>query len=215
MQGTVSFSLHLRLQRTHVEWEVMSARHSKKKSTSSSPRTPSSDELVIVGVIAQPHGIHGEVRVHQYNPDSEVLWEVDAIQVRRKGQRTMETMMIEDTRYHTKGPLLTLKNCNSRNEADLLRGAEIFLHTEDMPELDDMEFYFHQVEGFPVFNTHTGEAMGEVVRVIPSPAQDLMVVLYEKREVLIPVVEELIPVIDLEAKRVEVNPIPGLFEKES
>ena len=122
---------------------------------------------------------------------------------------------IEDTRFHTKGPLLALEGCRTRSDAELLRGAEIFLHPDDMPLLDEEEFYYYQMEGLPVFHANTGELLGEVARILPSPAQDLMVVRYQQREVLVPVVEELVPVIDLESKRVEVNPIPGLFEEES
>lgn len=184
-----------------------SSRLSRKSSSDSS-------DYVVVGVIAQPHGIRGEVRAHLFNRDSDVLADLEQIQLRRKGKRRSEPYTITNSRFHTKGPLLRLRECSDRNHADELRGAEILIHSDDMPELTEEEFYYFQMEGLPVFDTNTGDPLGTILSILPSPAQDLLEIDFNNRKVLVPLVEELVPVIDLEEKRVEVNRIPGLFDEE-
>lgn len=197
----------------------MSARQSKHSTNPTPPSrsTPAdtnpSDELVLVGAVAQAHGIRGELRIHQFNPDSDALWNADTVHLRRKGRRTTETFAIRKIRPHNKGPLLSLEGCSTRNQAEELRGAEVLLPADQLPDLDDDEFYYYQIEGLPVFDTHTGESLGTVLRVMPSPAQNLLVIAHQEREILIPLVEALVPLIDLEEGRIEIDPIPGLLEE--
>lgn len=192
----------------------MSADRSPSSTQPRSQASSQKNDYVVVGVIAQPHGIRGEVRAHLFNRDSDILSEVKDVQLRRKGKRRSEPYTITHSRFHTKGPLLRLKECPDRTHAEELRGAEILIHNDDMPELSPEEYYYFQMEGLPVFDTHTGDALGTVLRVMPSPAQDLLEIDYEGRKVLVPLVDELVPLVDLEEQRVEVNPIPGLFDEE-
>ena len=170
------------------------------------------EDLIQLGVVAQAHGIYGEIRVHLFNPDSESLWDAEDLLIRRKGSKKIERVVIEDVRGHTKGILLALEGCMTRTEAEALRGSEIFLPHKELPELEEDEFYFHELEGLPVFDANSGEQLGKVLRVTPSYGQNLLTFKHQDRECFVPIVNEFIPVIDVENKRIEINVIPGLLD---
>jgi ribosomal 30S subunit maturation factor RimM len=52
-----------------------------------------------------------------------------------------------------------------------------------------------------------------VIGVQPSSAQDLLVVSYQQREVLVPITPSIVTKIDIELGRIEVDPLPGLFDE--
>lgn len=174
---------------------------------------------VVIGVITQPHGIRGELKIHLFNPESDTLSCVQQLLLRRPaqshGDSYGDSYEIEGVRNQNQTLLLRLKECKDRNHAEGLRGAEILVYPEDLPELPDDEFYLYELQGLPVFHAVTGTPMGEILDVLPSPAQFLLVIGYQGREVLVPLVEEWVPVIDLDNKRVEITPIPGLFDDHS
>lgn len=178
----------------------------------SRPAPPAPIEgYICIGAITQPHGIYGEVRVHLFNPDSNTLFEVEELWLRMPGRKTLEPCQIVEARDHTKGVLLKLEGCDTRNQAETKRKAELYVAQANLPQLEEGEFYFYQLEGMPVFSTQ-GEALGEISRVMPGAAQDLLVLSYKGREVMIPIVDEFVHQIDIENKRIEIHVIPGLLD---
>ena len=65
-------------------------------------------ELLQLGVIARPHGVRGEVRVHLFNPESATIWEVEELIIKRPYRHQFEIFEILNIRRHNKGPLLAL-----------------------------------------------------------------------------------------------------------
>ncbi len=174
----------------------------------------SEDELLQLGVVARAHGIRGEIRIHLFNPESQTLWKVEEIILRKPYRREFELYSIRNIRRHNKGPLLSLREIPDRNEAELLRGAQLFVKKSWLPPLEEGEFYFFQVEGLPVFDSNTQREIGTVLRIESFPAQDMLVFRHSetRREVRVPIVPELVPEIDVDNKKVVVNLIPGLIE---
>jgi 16S rRNA processing protein RimM len=81
---------------------------------------------------------------------------------------------------------------------------------DEVPE-DPEEFYDHQLVGLRVLTTG-GHEVGRLVEVVHGSAQDLLVVTTaDDREVLVPFVRELVPVVDVPGGRVEVADRPGLL----
>ena len=79
-----------------------------------------------------------------------------------------------------------------------------------MPE-DPEEFYDHQLVGLAAFTTD-GDAVGQVADVIHGASQDLLAVrTLDGREVLVPFVSALVPVVDVPGRRLEVADRPGLI----
>jgi 16S rRNA processing protein RimM len=93
----------------------------------------------------------------------------------------------------------------------------------DRPILGEDEYHVRDLVGLEVFNQLTGEIVGEVVDLIAA-GNDLLVVRsnsatdnedgqsIENKEILIPFVKAIAPVVDLDRKRIEITPPSGLLE---
>ena len=130
------------------------------------------DEMVPVGAITRPHGVRGDVRVHLFNEDSDLLlrakrWTL----VRDDEQREIE---IERATRAAKFVIATVAGVRGRDAAEELRGFEVQLSREEFPELDEDEFYFVDVIGLPVFVGD--EERGAVEDVVSYPSIDCLVV---------------------------------------
>ena len=167
--------------------------------------------LVVIGEIARPHGLSGEVRVTPLTDAPErfehlrecVLW--DAARDRR------ETRRITAARRHGSAVLVSLAGCASAEDARELVGRLLALPEEAALPPGPGRFYPWQLEGCRVL-TEDGREIGRVSRVERSPAQDLWVVSDGVREHLVPAVAEIVSEVDLAARRIVIRPPDGLLD---
>jgi 16S rRNA processing protein RimM len=82
------------------------------------------------------------------------------------------------------------------------RGRPLAVRRSDLPEPDPDHFYVFQLVGLEVVDT-TGSALGRVDDVLPGAANDNLVL---ENGTLVPMIEDAIDVVDLEARRIVVNP---------
>jgi 16S rRNA processing protein RimM len=122
------------------------------------------------------------------------------------------SLTVERTRWHQSRLLVTFAELADRTAAEAVRGLTLVTDVDatETPE-DPEEYYDHQLVGLAVVTTD-GAAVGEVVEVLHGAGQDLLSVrTAEGREVLVPFVTALVPVVDVDAGRVEVADRPGLI----
>ena len=106
---------------------------------------------------------------------------------------------------------MTFEHLDDRTAAEGARG--ILLHAsvaaDERPE-DPDEFYDHQLVGLAVHDLD-GRELGEVTGLVHGGAQDLLQIRTpDRRDTLVPFVKELVPEVDLAARRVVVADRPGL-----
>ena len=99
-----------------------------------------------------------------------------------------------------------------RTAAESLRNTilEAERADDERPE-DPDEFYDYQLVGLDVVTT-AGEAVGIVSEVLHLPAQDVLSVTSGDREILVPFVSAVVPQVDLDARRIVIDPPPGLLD---
>lgn len=165
-----------------------------------------------VGRVSRPHGVRGELRVevltdypgrlgqHAYfylaSPDSPEI-------VRR--------YPVEKLRRHKEVLLLKLGGCDDRNGAEELRGQLVQIPTEEAAPLEEGEYYDFQLIGVKV-EAESGESLGQVVEVLKTGANDVYIVRGPWGEVLLPAVKDVVLRLDIEARQMMVNLLPGLLE---
>ena len=166
---------------------------------------------VQVARIGKPHGIRGEVTV-------QVLTDAPADRFVPDVELTVEPaglgpLTVRSARWNKDILLLGFHEVADRNGAEELRGARLFVDTEDVED-DDDAWYEHELVGLEV---RIGEDMvGKVSGLNTMPAQDLLVVEdLNGGEVLVPFVEEIVPEVNVEAGFVRLTPPAGLFELNS
>ncbi|MCB2407411.1 ribosome maturation factor RimM [Hymenobacter lucidus] len=107
--------------------------------------------------------------------------------------------------------LLKLTGIDTIEAAEPLRNAKLYRPLTELPELADDQFYFHDVIGYTVVDETLGE-LGTVETFYEMPKQDLMGMRYQGKEILVPVVDELISHADQAEKKLYVNLPEGLLD---
>lgn len=161
---------------------------------------------VVVGRIGRPHGVRGEVTIETRTDEPEIHFRAGGTLLTPTG-----TLRIESAKWHSGRLLLHFEGIVDRTAAEGLRNTilEVERDPDARPE-DPEEFYDHQLIGLDVI-TVEGVPVGVVSEVLHLPAQDVLSVAMESGEVLIPFVTAVVPDVDLAARRIVVDPPPGLL----
>jgi 16S rRNA processing protein RimM len=113
-------------------------------------------------------------------------------------------------RRHSTGMLIQFEGIDDRDAADALRGIMVHIHIDDAVPLEDGEYFLFQIEGIRVV-TDTGDELGRLTNLLETGANDVYVVTTpEGREVLLPVIPDVILNVDVEAQVMTVHLIDGL-----
>jgi 16S rRNA processing protein RimM len=165
------------------------------------------EDYVVVGRIGPAHGLKGEVFVEPRTDEPERRFATGAVLHTDSGSLTVDA-----ARTHSGRLVVRFAELDDRNAAEAARATELRVPIDvaERPE-DPEEFYDHQLVGLAAFTTG-GAAVGEVTDVVHGSGQDLLALrTSEGREVLVPFVQALVPVVDVSAGRLEIEDRPGLL----
>jgi len=178
--------------------------------------SPSDEELTLreMGRIVKPHGVIGELKVAPETDDPDRFHDLETVQVGADEASTTSfdivSVRLQSSR-HGITVLLKLEGINSREAAESLKKQRIFASQDDLPPLEDGEYYLSDLIGLPV-ETITQEPVGTVVDVFEGPGQDLLVVQRsDAGRVMVPLVPEFVPEIDVDNAIIRIDPIDGLL----
>ncbi|SDW23212.1 ribosome maturation factor RimM [Roseicitreum antarcticum] len=168
-----------------------------------------SGDRVCVGAIAGAYGVRGEVRLKSFCADATAiagyapLWLED-------GSRSFAVTL---GRAIPNGITALLGGVTSKEQADALRGVQLFADRDKLPNLPDDEFYHADLIGLSVFDTG-GAELGQVRAVLNHGAGDLLEVFGSglKTTLLLPFTRAVVPTVDLTARRIIADPPEGLIE---
>jgi 16S rRNA processing protein RimM len=162
-----------------------------------------------VARIGKPHGIRGEVTVQVLTDapaDRFVPGTVFVVEPASAGPLT-----VDSARWNKDILLLGFEGIETRNQAETLRGAKLFIETEELDEDDDEGWYEHELVGLEA--RIGSRVVGKVSGLHVMPVQDLLVVeTQDGKEILIPFVEQIVPEVNVAEGFVLVTPPEGLFE---
>jgi 16S rRNA processing protein RimM len=162
---------------------------------------------VTVGRIGRPHGIRGEVVVGVRTDEPDARFAAGAtVQSERHG-----TLSVASSRWHSGQLLVAFRGISDRDEAAGLGGDWLSVDSDTLPSTGDPdEFRDHELVGLNV-RTITGEQVGAVSDVLHH-GQDLLVIMTDAGERLVPFVKAFVPEVDLAAGAMVIDPPPGLLD---
>ncbi|MFH1177522.1 MAG: ribosome maturation factor RimM [Acidobacteriota bacterium] len=166
-------------------------------------------ELMAVGRVRRPHGLHGEVRVEVETDFPERV--TAGIEVGLGAAVVERSLVIEAVRTHKGAWLLSFAGVASRNEVEAWRGWWLFLPAQERSQLPANYYYEHELAGLRCISI-AGAELGEVKELALGGAAPLLVVQCGGREVLVPFISPLVVRVDLAARTVVVDPPAGLFD---
>lgn len=169
----------------------------------------SARDRICVGSIAGAFGVKGEVRLKSYCSEPEAialyapLWSED-------GTRSFTVRL---TRMIPNGFAARLSGVSTKEEADALRGAGLYVDRDRMPSLPDDEFYHADLIGLEVRDTG-GKVLGQVRAVHNHGAGDILEIHAPgaRQALLLPFTRAAVPTVDLTAGRIIADPPDGAFD---
>ena len=163
-----------------------------------------------VGYVARAHGIHGEIAVRTFDPQSTVLEAVKRLVLQlRSGEE--RPAVVESARRAAETTLLTLDGVHSRSAAEALRGATVRVHRTDLAAPGEGEWFQGDLVGLEA-RTPDGQPLGRVTAVWNTgPVPNLVIEDSRGEELLVPFVDDFVPEVDVEHGRLVVRP-PEMVE---
>ena len=154
-----------------------------------------------VGRIGRAHGILGEATIEVRTDEPERRFAVGAEVLTETGK-----LVVSSARVHNGILLLGFEGIKDRNEIEKLRNTLLDAEVDiNEPGLDEDDYHIQQLIGLRA-ELEDGTEFGVVTDVLNLPAQDCLAIKTKNGEVLIPFVRQLVPVVDIAAKRVVVIP---------
>ena len=167
------------------------------------------DEYVLIGKITKAHGIKGELKLIAFSGQPESITRHKAfILVSRQGKLS-STLNVVRSRPGSRSVIVQFEGISNRNDAEKLCGFGVLVHKEDLPVLQDDEFYLYELEGLQVL-TEKKEVIGNVESFFSNGMQDILVVRDGKNEFLIPLIPGLIR--ERNENSMVIAPPPGLLD---
>ncbi|NOY12667.1 MAG: 16S rRNA processing protein RimM [Deltaproteobacteria bacterium] len=171
-----------------------------------------SELLLEIGKIVGTHGLRGDLKIRLDSADPEVLLTIEQIFLHLP---TGESLTVKPVRQsvHKGQVLLRLQNYESINLVEHMVGGQVLLPENQLPVLEDDEFYWKQLKGLQVIDRQRGP-IGQLQQMFTTAAHDTYVVKGEYGEVLIPAVAQFVLEIDLQQQVMQVDLPEGLVPQE-
>jgi 16S rRNA processing protein RimM len=163
-------------------------------------------ETLPLGKFGRPHGVRGELAVRLFNPDGPALEDVELpLEVEVVRGETRSPARLTAVRPTAEGLLLYLDGVDTREAAAAFTNAELWVPRRYLPALQEGEVYVQDLIGCTVVDAE-GRVRGTVRASFWNGAQDVLTVDEPGGgELLVPVVDEFILEVDLEARRLVVD----------
>ena len=164
--------------------------------------SPASKKLC-VGIVTGPHGIRGAVRLKSFT--------AEASDIGAYGPLSDEAGRITGA---VKGAIIAeLSGVGDRNAAEALKGLQLFVDRDQLPPAEEEEFYHADLIGLRA-ELVDGQALGTVSALHDFGAgQSLEIATGARETIMVPFTKAAVPIIDVAAGRLVIDPPVGLLEK--
>lgn len=172
---------------------------------------------IVVAEIIGTQGNRGEIKAITHTEFPERFEEMRNVRLfQPQAEQPAATYQLEGSRFHKDALILKLKGVENISAAESLRGMLIKVSEEELMPLPPGRFYIHQLIGLDCLTT-TGQKLGKIVDVLQTGANDIYVVQPELgvtklKEILIPVIPQVVLDIDPQKNRVLVELLDGLLD---
>lgn len=173
---------------------------------------PGERELVTVGRVGRAHGVRGDVSVEVWTDEPERRLAPGTCVLLSAGAAERR-LRIEESRPHSGRWLVHFAGITDRASAQALCGAGIQVEVDSLERAAEPdEFFDRHLIGMAAQHAD-GSEIGVVSAVLHLPGQDVLEIRDANgRELLVPFVTQIVPVVDLDARRLVIDAPPGLIE---
>ncbi len=160
----------------------------------------------------KPHGLKGEALLYPLTdePDEVLVQGRVLVPVDEAGKANGPELVIQHARSYQRCWLVRFEGITERKMLEGLAAVTLGAAVAELRPPGDGEMYLHEIPGATVVEGNT--EIGVVKEVIGAPSNQIMVVIREGRDCLVPFREPIVKRLDRENRRIEVELPPGLLE---
>lgn len=159
-----------------------------------------------VGKIINTHGLRGEVKVSVWMDYPEDFEALERVYLKKNN----ECLTVGNIKYQKNNLIVKFKEINDINEAEKYKNSVLTADRSDLEELPEGVYYIADLIGCEVFDDK-GERVGEIADVFNTGSSDIYDVKREgKKNLLLPVIDDVVLNVDIENKKVTVHIMDGL-----
>ena len=160
----------------------------------------STNQCVVIAKFLRPHGVEGKIKLESYTQPTQAiqaytLW-LDS---------NLNRIAVHDVQPAGDIFIVTLTDVNNRQRASEITNTLVYTPKEQLPVLNDSEYYWHQLQGLRVIN-HLKQDLGIVSYLTEGPQYDLLVVSDAKQnDILIPYEKSVVTRVDIASGLIHVS----------
>jgi 16S rRNA processing protein RimM len=159
------------------------------------------EKLICVGQITSAHGILGNVKLRSFTDPINKMFNY-----KKHYDENGNLIFIKKLGHDKNMFICEVKDINTRNLAESLKGQKIFVTRNEFNDLRDDEFYITDLEGLKLYDFETEELIGTVFSVLNFGAGDIIEAeLNNKEKILVPFNKNFFPKMDLEKEKIYIN----------
>lgn len=163
------------------------------------------DEYIYIGKIVNTHGLKGEVRIlSDFEKKDKVFIPGMTIYIGRKKEKEV----INSYRHHKVFEMITMKGYSDINEIIRYKGLYVYIKKEDL-KLDNDEYLDSDLINLDVYVNN--EVVGVITDIRDSGHNKFLVIKTSDKDVFVPMQDEFIKEVNLDEKKVVIEPIKGMF----
>ena len=174
------------------------------------------NEWLTVGLITSCHGITGQVKVKSLSDFEERFLNPGMRWLQKENEPPSKIELVSGFKQPGKETFVVkFQGINTRNHAEQLKKFKILVKTDNLPKLKKEEFHLLELINLEVKILENDELkiIGKVINLENEKNNLLVIKLFKnQKEVFIPFVKEIVPLVDIKNKFLVINPPKGLLE---
>ncbi|WP_436517701.1 ribosome maturation factor RimM [Ekhidna sp. To15] len=166
------------------------------------------DDCYQLGEVIKTHGLTGEVSISLEVDYPDEYKNLESVFLEQQGK--LVPFFIDTIQINKNKALVKFEDVDSIDNAKSLIKSKLFLPLNTLPELAPGQYYFHDLIGCEIFEADL--KIGEIKEVVDLNGNQLLVVDFKSKEILIPFKDEILTDVDTKAKKVKVSLPDGLLD---
>jgi 16S rRNA processing protein RimM len=168
-----------------------------------------SDNYLEIGIITRFQGNKGEVRVKATTDIPDRFLDLDIVYLKRGDE--LKEMEIEYIRFHKQFVIIKFFDINTIDEAEKLKNYQVLIDESEKYLLPEDNYYVSDLIDCEVY-LESGKYLGKLIDVVDTLGADIFLVKGQEKKYMLPASHEMIIEINLENKKIIVDPIPGILD---
>ncbi|NOR44212.1 MAG: 16S rRNA processing protein RimM [Candidatus Delongbacteria bacterium] len=171
------------------------------------------DDYIFIGIIGKTTKIDGSLTIVPLTTFPERFKKMEEFFLTKEYSSPM-TVKVTNIVYNNKKITVKLDGINSIEKAQELMGYRITVHIDDKTDLPEDYYYHDDLKECKVYSDE-GEELGQLIKVLEMSSNDIYVVNYKGKELLIPAISQFVKEIDIEKRKITVSLINGMLPDEN